>query len=138
MRMLLSLGGLGLGAALAIAAPTSSDEPLRPTAVTGVFSNLRYNENGGDVLGLEVLLIYTKAGYMAVIQVAEGVPEVPVVVPVEVDGSQIAFSFPAGGARLQFRGNVGSTTLEGRFDNGAFAASPQGLVVLRRGKSYWQ
>ncbi len=138
MRMPLSLAGLTLGVALASPAPTSPEQSLRPTRVTGVFTNLHYNEDGGDVVGLEVLLIYTRAGYMAVIQIAEGVPEVPVVVPVQLDGSQIAFSFPAGGVTLQFRGTVGPTALEGRFNNGAFADSPQGSVALRRGKSYWQ
>ena len=138
MTMPLSLVGFGLCAALTAPQTSSSGPSLTSPAVTGVFSNLRYNEHGADILGVEVLITYTRTGYVAVVQIAEGVPEVPVVVPVHIEGSQVVFSFPAGGATLQFQGSVGTAALEGGFSNGAFADSPRGLVILRRGKSYWQ
>lgn len=62
--------------------------------VTGFFTSMRYVAEAGDVVGMEVWIVYARGGYWATVQLAEGEPEVPVVVPVEVSDRKVIFSLP--------------------------------------------
>jgi hypothetical protein len=101
--------------------------------VTGVFSDLHFVPEAGDVSGMEVFIIYTNEGYYALVQFAEGTLLVPVVVPVKVDKSSVRFTVPLPtGAKRQFLGVVTEEGLLGKFENAG------GKFNLKRGKSYWQ
>ena len=105
--------------------------PAQPRVqVTGLFSNMHYVRETGDVVGLEVLLVVgTGGGYVAVAQMAEGTPLTPTVVPVVVSGTDVAFELPLD-RTLKFSGRVTRPALVGTLDGKS--------VTLRRGKSYWQ
>src|SRR6266849_10924659 len=60
--------------------------------VIGFFSDMRYIADAGDVLGTEVWIVYGGQRYYATVQVAEGAPSAPVVVPVEVSGWKVRFT----------------------------------------------
>ena len=42
--------------------------------ITGVYSDLRYNAQGGDLLGMEVFIVVGPGGYFATVQCAGGEP----------------------------------------------------------------
>jgi hypothetical protein len=102
--------------------------------VSGVYSDLEYNQEGGDLLGMELLIIPSDpSGYRAFVQIAEGGPPYAVIVPLLVEGSRVEFTLPAGSAYSgeHFVGTLSSTKL--------VLHSPQGKQeTLKRGKSYWQ
>ena len=114
---------------LLTAAPSAQ---TRGPRLTGIYSDMSYIDEAGDVLGTEVFIVYSSKGYFAIIQVAEGAPSVPAVVPITVDGTKVSFSLPGDLGGGQFRGQVTERGLSGRFADGREPWD------LKRGKSYWQ
>jgi len=100
----------------------------RKIHVTGIFSDMRFSQMSGDVSGMEVWLVSGPRSYYAVVQMAEGEPEIPVVVPAEVNGLAVRFHLQE--INLTFSGKVTRRGLVGvrRGEH----------LVLPRGKSYWQ
>jgi len=94
---------------------------------------MRYAREGGDVLGQEVFIVYSKDGYFAVLQSSEGEPGKPVIVPVALVGASVTFRVPGDvDARGEFHGVISKDRLIGRFEgNGQ-------VVDLMRRSSYWQ
>jgi hypothetical protein len=104
-----------------------------PPKVTGTFSNLKYNSEGGDVLGAEISIVNSNRGYYVVYQISEGEPAVPVVLPARVAGSSISFVVPPeGNPRGAFAGTIGDQELSGTF------AGNKEQIHLKRKASYWQ
>ena len=100
---------------------------------TGCYSNLYYNEEGGDLLGYEFLIIPGKNGYYVLYQESPGEPEEPLLLPVTVEGASIRFTLPPGDASPgEFTGTLTADGLTGRFSSNG---EP---VVLKRKASYWQ
>lgn len=63
-------------------------------------------------------------------QVAEGGPADPVVVPVEITEGQVRFTYREGDVTREFTGSLTRDALTGTFG--------EERVVLRRGRSYWE
>ena len=98
-----------------------------------MFTDMAYNEEGGDVNGIEIFLVYSNRGYYAVYQSGEGTPSVPVVVPAKVQGVMVTFQVPpAVDARGTFTGTINDKEL-----SGSFSGNGQ-TVHLKRKSSYWQ
>lgn len=103
--------------------------------LTGIYSNLEYITQSGDVIGIEIFVVYSRKGYQVVFQDSEGEPSVPVVIPASVSPKRILFEIPK---------DVGSS-YTGKF-NGVFyedkiVGSFEGLkdeIILIRRSSYWQ
>ncbi len=100
---------------------------------------MSYTE-AGDVVGTEVWIVYARGGYYASVQIAEGEPEPPFLVPVEVTGaSGVKFAIrqplvnqdgkPVPPAVIEFKGTVGKT--------GLMLSTPE-RTLLKRRSSYWQ
>lgn len=103
--------------------------------ITGTFTNLSYNTEGGDLLGTEFLIVPRqgdRGGFVAFVQLAEGGGPYSALVPLQVEGSRIEFTVPAHGpyAGLQFSGVVNTTELVGKWSSGH-------REVMKRGISYW-
>ncbi len=120
---------------LAIASSSGQQQPR----VTGFFTDMRGTPSG-DVVGTEVWIVYARGKYYATVQDAAGEPDPPVIVPVEVRGSQIEFTTrramqsgdgkPAPDLVLNYAGTVTRTSL---------VLSVNGnRQTLKRGNSYWQ
>src|SRR5258708_5424616 len=62
--------------------------------VTGIYSDLYFNQEGGDLLGHEIFIVYTSGGYVAFVQESLGEPGMPGVVPVQVHGDTLSFNVP--------------------------------------------
>lgn len=104
--------------------------------VTGTFSSLRYIKESGDVLGVEISIVYGNYGYFALVQCAEGAPSKPVLVSAEVNGNNIQLAVhddPASHCPMApFSGKVTATGLRGNFEGTDYPG------FLKRGKGYWQ
>ena len=120
-------------AILVVASPPAAAQ-MGPRT-TGLFSNLSYNEEGGDLLGMEVcLMLGAKGGQTAVVQCAGGEPSDPVVVKARLEGARLSFVLPAGlpECGTEFEGVVSADGLRGRF-----AGETADRWLLRK-KGYWQ
>ena len=108
----------------------------RPASVqiTGIYSNMRYVEEAGDVVGIEIFIVDGGHGYYATVQIAEGAPEPPIVVKVEVKGSMIEFIFSddSGIDYGKFVGKISAKGLTGKFQTSMKSE------FLSRKRSYWQ
>src|SRR5438876_9654201 len=106
-------------ASLCAAAPSSGAD----VRITGTFSNLRYNSEGGDLLGLEILIVRAqgdRGGYVAFVQLAEGGAPYSALVPLRVDGAKVEFTLPGDGSmpEMHFPGVVSKTQLVGAWSHG--------------------
>ena len=120
---------LTLMVASSAAAAPASKQP-KPT---GMFSDMQYNDEGGDLLGTEVFITYAHDGYFVVYQSSEGEPITPVVVPATISGTSITFVVPkTADPRGSFSGTIGAKEL-----TGSFSGSKE-IVHLKRKASYWQ
>ncbi|HEV8199269.1 MAG TPA: hypothetical protein VGS03_04545 [Candidatus Polarisedimenticolia bacterium] len=118
-------------AMLLILGPTAGSAGRGPR-VTGIYSDMRFIQNSGDVLGTEIMIVTSVKGYYAFIQVSEGEPAVPVVVPITVEGAMVSFNVPDSLGGGEFRGKVSDIGLTGGFGGDRQSWN------LKRGKSYWQ
>ena len=107
--------------------------------VTGCFTNMRWVGDAGDVLGMEVRILYSlnpdgvSGDYWVLFQDAQGAPQAPVLVKARLSGQALEFTVPASsGDEGTFKGTVTGTALEGAFSG---VREP---IRLARGKSYWE
>jgi hypothetical protein len=102
---------------------------------TGTFSDLHYNEEGGDLLGTEVRIVRIASGYEATVQFAEGAPGDLYLVRPTIQGDSIQFDLPAAGSDTgHFAGRIGDSYLTGSYSRST--GSVETLKLPRR-KSYW-
>ena len=109
---------------------TSAGTAQKRPRVTGFFSDMHYIKEAGDVIGMEVWIVYARGGYWATVQLAQGEPAPPVIVPVQVSGQRVVFSFQLGTDVLKFDGSVSTAALTGVLGTERMS--------LKRGNSYWQ
>jgi hypothetical protein len=107
--------------------------------ITGVYSNMVYNSEGGDILGIEISIVRVQGGYAVVFQDAEGGPKLPVVVPAIVRNEIISFELPErDGYAGKFVGKIKGGKFYGKFPDGSVGADNKPDFTLQRGVSYWQ
>jgi len=104
--------------------------------ITGTYTNMYYNKEGGDVLGEELKIVDTTGGhYQGALQFAQGEPGSLIVVDISVSGNRISFAVPDvdsnGGS---FSGTLAKDSILGEFH---FKQGVVEKVVLKKGKSYW-
>jgi hypothetical protein len=108
----------------------------------GVYSNLYFNKEGGDLLGAEILILPSRSptGFSALVQLAEGGAPFAILVPIRVTGTQVEFTIAASGPYdgLTFTGAVTRSELTGEWSSGSVFADAGHRERLKRGKSYWQ
>jgi hypothetical protein len=108
----------------------------------GVYSNLYFNKEGGDLLGAEILIFPSRSptGFSALVQLAEGGAPFAVLVPIRVTGTQVEFTIAASGPYdgLTFTGTVTRSELTGKWSSGSVFAGAGDRERMKRGKSYWQ
>ena len=102
--------------------------------ITGMYSSLEFNEEGGDLLGMEMYLVYGGGdAYFALVQCAEGAPTAPLLVPVKVSGSKVSFNLTGSPeCGTSFTGVVSKDGLRGRF------AGQEEDRWLPRKRGYWE
>jgi len=122
-----------VGAAILVAGTPASQNSMR---ITGTYTNMYFNQEGGDLLGEELRIVAVSGGYQGTFQVAEGEPENLVLVDIKTDGTNITFSVPA--VYLEsgtFAGTMQNGVIKGNFRRPDGSAGE--TITLKRGKSYW-
>jgi hypothetical protein len=139
----MSVKVLFLGASLAsvVAATALVVQPEVPPSqevrFTGFFSDLQYDPTSGDLFGTEIFISFALtrpegARYFAYVQPAQGVPDAPQLVDVDIDGDQLSFQLTGRFERLgRFVASVTPDSLIGKFERGA-------ELRLPRRQSFWQ
>ena len=140
MKYVLALGVLiAVGVLVVMSVAPGMMEWRNPVRVTGIYSDLTYSEQSGDMRGTEIIISYSEAGFYVIVQGGEGPLGCPVVVPAVVSELMIEFvlspehcmfGVPSG---LRFLGVVSADGLRGHFEG--YESSE---YVLPRGQSYWQ
>ena len=125
---------LALSVCTALMVASGHAATITPSArVTGIYSDMVYNRQGGDVLGTEIFIVYSRKGYFVSFQSSEGEPPVPVIIKALVAGSSIEFDLPPDvDTRGHFVGTINDSELRGSF------ASNGQTIHLKRKNSYWQ
>jgi hypothetical protein len=120
-----------IGIATAAHAAGRSSSTVR---IPGTYSNLRYNEDSGDLLGIEIKIVPVAGERLqAVVLASEGEPAPLVVVDVQRNGNTLSFRVP-GDESWSFRGTVSAKALKGTITYGTGTRTP---VTLLRGCGYW-
>ena len=110
-------------------------QSAKAAKITGTYTNMYFNREGGDVLGEELKIVRTRKGYQGALQVAEGAPGELVVVDIKVTGDRIDFTVPDSHPDAsQFSGTVQGGVVRGEF---RYKTGGTQKVTLRKGKSYW-
>jgi len=128
VRFVIALLLLSAGAAWA--------SPSHPS-IAGTYSNLRFNAEGSDLLGTELLILPRRSGadlaWTVVVQIAEGGAPCVAIAPLTVKGESIEFSLPESSdcGALHFRGTLSPTEIVLKWDSGT-------IEHLKRGASYWK
>jgi hypothetical protein len=106
--------------------------------LTGTFSSLTYNVEGGDLLGIEIRIVWTRKGYYATVQISEGEPNVPILVPVSWMNrtrGEFVIRIPEPNMRTgKIKGRVQADGLEMIFDG---MSEEFNKIKLPRKPSYW-
>lgn len=125
-------GSVVLGVLLVLASDVSCAQAAA-REMAGIYSDLTYNNEGGDLLGMELMVVPAPTGYTVFVQIAEGDLQVASVVPLTVTDTRVSFTLPSGGA-------YGGMHFEGQWRGSLMIIHlPSGKEeTLRRGKSYWQ
>jgi hypothetical protein len=112
---------------------SAADADAAKDTVTGIYSDLYYNQEGGDLLGMELLIVPGPSGYSAFVQIAEGGAPYTAIVPIHIAGDKVSFALPPGDeyGGIKFEGTWNKTALTIKWPAGT-------QEVLKRGRSYWQ
>lgn len=119
-----------------LCALVASAEEKGELSISGIYSNLAYNDESGDLQGMEVFIIPRNGpanAYQAFVQVAEGGAPTTFLIPVNVTGGKIEFTLPQDGSfpTEHFFGRVKEQELVLHQDK-------EKEEHLKRGNSYWQ
>lgn len=107
--------------------------------ITGIYSDVEFFPESGDVAGIEIIIVSTNKGYYVIFQSAEGEFRVPFVVECNVIENKVEFTLPNNqGYSGKFQGEISQTALSGSFEKGQTDYRGNKLIVLKRGNSFWQ
>lgn len=131
-----TLVALVCAVASAAATPPTAQSAVR---VSGTYSNLAFNEEGGDLLGMEIKIVpASNDRFQAAILVSEGAPAPMVLVDLHVSGRAISFTVPARNREIDdqwsFKGTISAKALKGTITHGSGAKEQ---VTLPRRCGYW-
>ncbi|EKE2795529.1 hypothetical protein OUL80_003196 [Salmonella enterica subsp. enterica serovar Tees] len=113
---------------ISLASITCAENKIK---VTGIYSDLKFHDGTGDVVGTEIIIGYSSKGYWISFQYSEGEPTFPIIVLASINKGKITFKVPS--EINEFNGEISSDGwLVGEFDGN------KQKIILQRGKSYWQ
>ena len=108
---------------------------VRTQEIYGIYSDLEYNEEGGDLLGME-LFIFPGDQYYALIHSSDGEPSKPYLLPLTLTGDDgILIEYPPECIIRKITGTIFKDRLVIRVHYKSHVTDP---ISLRRGDSYWQ
>ena len=120
---------------------SSNESNHQESNITGIYSNMVYLDDFGDLVGIEIFLVNTEDGFYTVFQSAQGgSASIPVVVKTFIAGKKIEFTLPE---NIYFSGKFVGTIKKGKivgfFEKGHLSTNDPGYkFIFYRKKSYWQ
>lgn len=103
--------------------------------ISGIYSNLYFNQDGGDLLGMELLIVPSKSRepYTVFLQISEGGFPYTAKIPLHVNGNIIEFTLPDEEPypNFHFVGEIKGKIITIKWPNGETSK-------LSNRKSYWQ
>ena len=108
--------------------------------LTGLYTNMQYNEESGDINGVELFIVTKREGYIAYFQDAEGGPFLPIIIPIEIKNKKIEFEIPKRGHGYsgKFIGIIHESSIELSNSSEASNQKSNEKIILLKGLSYWQ
>lgn len=132
-----------VGLLLACVPSASFAQPRQQIA--GIYSDLSYNQESGDLGGTEIFVVLgggPDVHYFAFVQEAEGQPLDPVIAPVILKGEKATIRARFADYTLLFEGKFSKTSFDGTLTvsskSGKKSASSSEPFHLKRQKSYWE
>jgi len=104
---------------------------------TGIFSNMRYHEESGDLLGIEIFIFVADEGYYALFQESEGGPGKPYLVPIVISNETFNLTLPVSSlniSTLVYNCKIEAHRLVLKYQIG----KEKREIILKRKASYWQ
>ena len=96
---------------------------------------MSFHKESGDVIGLEIFLVFSRDGYFVIFQGSEGSPSAPLIVPASIKNGNVTFTVPEGnGYSGRFDGHISNGMLVGSFKSGALSTSGDHELKLRKKK----
>jgi hypothetical protein len=126
-------------AVASLALLSSATAAEKPIHITGIYSDLRYNKQAGDLMGTEIFILPGPNGHQAFFQTAFGEQYTAVIVPVDAYKDRITFTIsePLFGAGV-YEGRISATGFVGTITTTYNGKSDFRPLRLRRKNSYWQ
>lgn len=116
-------------------AEARADEKAGHVQVAGTYSSVEYNDESGDLLGMEIKVVPAGSGFQAVILTCEGSPGPMHIVPLSVTGSEVSFIVREDeDTSWSFRGTVTAASLTGTVTHSLGGSE---TVTLPRRCGYW-
>lgn len=118
----------------------SNAAELPANSLTGIYSDISFNKESGDLLGSEIFLMRGNNEFFVVFQSAQGVPSTPVLVTAKIKGNKLSFQLPKNDNAYSglFEAVLYRDRLEGFFGDGQLAPNGKKKFILRKRMSYWQ
>jgi hypothetical protein len=113
---------------------------------TGIFSNMQFNGESGDIVGTEIFITFGGGEYWAQVQIAEGEPFAPKLVKLKLQDNKISFDLPEDFTEVHNDANGEKETpihqlvhyeFEIKADH-LVGGSQDNLLDLKRSNTYWQ
>lgn len=101
---------------------------------TGTFSSIAYNDESGDLSGVELRIIVTKKGYVGTLQICEGGAGNLIVVHPTIEKGSIRFAIADTLYGGSFAGSIQEDGIHGKF---TFSGNVGAMEFFPRKKSYW-
>lgn len=113
---------------------------INKSNITGIYTNMQYNEESGDINGIELFIVLRHEGFVAYFQDAEGGPFLPIIVPIEIKNKKIEFEVPRRdhGYSGKFIGKIHDGYIELSNLSESSNLETTQKIVLSKGMSYWQ
>ena len=115
--------------------PNTAVSKNHPVKIAGCYSDMRYSEESGDLLGYEFFIVFSRDGHYVLYQESEGEPDAPQLVPASIEGTTLRFTLPPDGqfheSPRQFQGRITNDGITGKF------SSYDWEFTLKRKPSYW-
>jgi len=101
---------------------------------SGTFSTFYYNEEGGDLLGTELRIVFTSNGYQGTIQIAEGTPSKLMFITPVFKERNISFLIDDESYKGRFEGKYTELGIEGKI---SYEGGGESVERLPRKAGYW-
>ncbi len=116
---------------------SSANEACSYKSSSGTYSSFSSHPESGDLLGIEITVLWARGSYYTVFQSSEGEPTVPVIAKADVKDGNIHFILPPESPYREFKGVITPCSVTGSFVGGQLSPIGEKEFTLEKKNSYW-